>query len=323
VPEPQILMTGLAFGESPRWHDGRLWFADWGTQEILAVDLDGSSEVILRVPTARPEARLDFGGAGQGPFSIDWLPDGRLLIVSGRDRLLLRREPDGSLATHADLTGLSDHPWNEIVVDGRGNAYVNGGGSDFVAGENFAPGIVALVTPDGSARQVADGIAMPNGMAVTPDNSTLIVAESYGKKLTAFDISVGGGLSNRRVWADLGDGFPDGICVDAENAVWYADVPNTRCVRVREGGEVLRTVGLDRGCFACALGGGDGRTLFLVATEWRGPANAAALAGTGQVLTVEAPAPGAGWPWEAERPSAGGPLRVRRFPFESESRLKG
>jgi sugar lactone lactonase YvrE len=296
VTEPQTLMTGLAFGESTRWHDERLWLADWGTQEILAVDLDGKSEVIVRVPTARPETRLDFGGAGQGPFSIDWLPDGRLLIVSGRDRLLLRREPDGSLVTYADLTSLSDHAWNEIVVDGRGNAYVNGGGSDFVAGEEFAPGFVALVSPDGSARQVADGIAMANGMAVTPDSSTFIVAESYGNRLTGFDIAADGSLLNRRVWADLGHGVPDGICVDAENAVWYADVPNKRCVRVREGGEVLQAVDLDRGCFACALGGAEKRTLFMVATEWRGPAKAADMAGTGKVLMVGAPAPGAGWP---------------------------
>ena len=155
-------------------------------------------------------------------------------------------------------------------MDGRGNAYVNNIGFDFPGGE-FAPGTIALVTPDGSARQVADGVAFPNGMAVTPDNSTLIVAESYGNKLTAFDIAADGSLSNRRVWADLGDGVPDGICLDAENAVWYADVPNKRCVRVREGGEVLQTIELDRGCFACMLGGADGRTLFMMATEWRGP----------------------------------------------------
>jgi sugar lactone lactonase YvrE len=154
------------------------------------------------------------------PFSIDWLPNGPLLIVSARDRLLLRREPDGRLVTHADLTHLSDHPWNEIVADGRGNVYVNNIGFDFPGGE-FAPGIVALVTPDGVARQVADGIAFPNGMVVTPDNGTLILAESYGKQLTAFDIAADGSLSKRRVWANLGDGAPDGICLDAEGAVWY------------------------------------------------------------------------------------------------------
>ena len=150
-PEVETLLTGLAMGESPRWHENRLWFSDWGAQEILAVDLDGNSEVAVRT---------SFGL----PFCIDWLPDGRLLIVSGRESLLLRRQPDGSLVTHADLHGLSDKGWNEIVVDGRGNAYVNGG-----------PGIIALVTPDSPARQVADGIAFPNGMAVTPDNATLII----------------------------------------------------------------------------------------------------------------------------------------------------
>jgi sugar lactone lactonase YvrE len=279
----QTLMTGLAFGESPRWHENRLWFCNWGTQQIVAVDVDGNSEVIARVPTTIP-------------FSIDWLPDGRLLVVSGREGLLLRRESDGSLVPHANLNGLSDRGWNEIVVDGRGNAYINGVGFDLMAGEKFAPGIIALLTPDGSPRQVADGVAFPNGMAVTPDNSTLIVAESYAKKLTAFDIAADGGLSKRRVWADLGAGVPDGICVDAENAVWYADVPNKRCVRVREGEGVLQTIELDRGCFACMLGGADRRTLFMMAAEWRGPQSMTDEARTGQVLRIEAPAPGVGWP---------------------------
>jgi sugar lactone lactonase YvrE len=273
-PELKVLLTGLAMGESPRWHEDRLWFSDWGAQEIAAADLDGKSEVLVRTP---------FGL----PFCIDWLPDGCLLIVSGREGLLLRREPDGSLVTHADLRGLSDKVWNEIVVDGRGNAYINGG-----------PGIIALVTADRSARPVAAGIAFPNGMAVTPDNATLIIAESHGKRLTAFDIAGDGSLSNRRVWADLVGGVPDGICIDADNAVWYADVPNKRCVRVREGGEVLQTINLDRGCFACTLGGPDGRTLFLIAAEWRGMDKIpdVARARTGQVLVIEAPAPGVGWP---------------------------
>ena len=153
MPELQTLLTGISFGESPRWHDGRLWFSDWGTQEVVAVDPAGKSEAIVHVPSA--------------PFCIDWLPDGRLLVVSARDRLLLRRESDRSLATHADLSGLSEHPWNDIVVDGRGNAYVGNIGFDFPDGE-FAPGILALVAPDGSARRVADGVAFPNGMAVAP-----------------------------------------------------------------------------------------------------------------------------------------------------------
>src|SRR6266545_1898708 len=220
LPQVQTLLTGLAMGESPRWHEDRLWFSDWGAQEVIAVDLDGNSKVQVRTP---------FGL----PFCIDWLPDGRLLIVSGRESRLLRRELDGSLVTHADLRALSDKTWNEIVVDGRGNAYLNG-----------VAGTIALVAPDGSGRRVADGLAFPNGMAVTPDNATLIVAESHARRLTAFDIAADGGLSNRRVWADLGDGVPDGICIDADDAVWYGDVHNKRCVRVRGGGAALQTINL-------------------------------------------------------------------------------
>jgi sugar lactone lactonase YvrE len=273
APEVRTLMTGLAMGESPRWHEERLWFSDWGAQEIITVDLHGKSEVVVRTSFALP-------------FCIDWLPDGRLLVVSGREGLVLRRESDGTLITHADLRGLSLAGWNEIVVDGRGNAYINGG-----------PGIIQL-TSDGSVREVASSFAFPNGMAVTPDNSTLIIAESHGKKLTAFDIAKDGSLSHRRVWADLGNGVPDGICIDAENAVWYADVPNKCCVRVREGGEVLQTVTVDRGCFACMLGGADKKTLFIVVTEWRGMEKIAevARARTGQVMTMTVPVPGAGWP---------------------------
>jgi sugar lactone lactonase YvrE len=213
-PDVQILMTGLVFPESPRWHDDRLWFSDWGAHEVITVDPTGRSEVNLRVPSF--------------PFSIDWSPDVRLLIISGNDGRLLRRDLDGALVTHADLIGLSRHPWNEIVVDGRGNAYVNNAGFDFPGGE-FAPGTIALVTPDGSARHVADGIAFPNGMVVTPHNATLTLAESYGKRLTAFDIAADGSLSNRRVWADLDGGVPDGICLDVEDAVWYGHVLNKRC----------------------------------------------------------------------------------------------
>jgi len=273
APELRTLTTGLAMGESPRWHEDRLWFSDWGAQEIIAVDLHGKSEVVVRTSFALP-------------FCIDWLLDGRLLVVSGREGLVLRRERNGTLMTHADLRGLSPAGWNEIVVDGRGNAYINGG-----------PGIV-LLTSDRSVREVASSFAFPNGMAVTPDNSTLIIAESHGKKLTAFDIAKDGSLSHRRVWADLGNGVPDSICIDAENAVWYADVPNKCCVRVREGGEVLQTVTVDRGCFACMLGGADRKTLFIVVTEWRGMEKIAevARARTGQVMTMTVPVPGAGWP---------------------------
>ena len=275
----QVLLADLAFPESPRWHDGRLWVSDWGANEVIAVDPSGTSEVVARVESF--------------PMCIDHLPDGRLLIVSSADRRLLRQELDGSLVTHADLAALGEHPWNDIVVDGRGNAYVNNIGFDFPGGE-FAPGIVALVTPGGVASRVADGLAFPNGMAVQPDNGTLIVAESYGQKLTGFDIGPDGSLSGRRTWAEVDD-HPDGICLDAEGAVWYGDVGNRRCVRVREGGEVLQVIDLDRGCFACILGGPDRRTLFMTVNEWGG---AEGMGGTrkGRVLSVEADVPGTGWP---------------------------
>jgi sugar lactone lactonase YvrE len=276
--EPRVLLSGLAYVESPRWHDDRLWFAHWGAGEIIAVDLDGVSEVV------------GAGPPGLG-WSMEWLPDGRLLVTGEG---LMRREPDGSMVQHADLSALSDD-WNELVVDGRGNIYVNGR-CDFDPGEGDPPGIIALVTPDGSVRQVADAIAFPNGMIVTPDNSTLIVAESFAGRLTAFDIAADGSLSNRRVWAE-GIG-PDGNCLDAEGAVWTQMFTGNACVRVREGGQVLETIALDRSPFACMLGGPDGRTLFILAAEWRGieKVDEALAARTGQVLTVRAPAPRAGWP---------------------------
>jgi sugar lactone lactonase YvrE len=281
TPEPHILMTGLVFGESPRWHDDRLWLSDMGAGEVIAVDLNGKSELVGQVST--------------GVSGIGFLPDGRLLIVSMRDGLLLRREPDGSLVTHADLSGLSRYPWGDMVVDGRGAAYVGELGFDFGTGAAFAPGSLALVTHNGSARQVADGLAFPNGLVVTPDNATLIIAESYAERLTAFDIAADGSLSNRRVWASLPGAHPDGLCLDAENAIWYADVPAERCVRVQEGGETLQVIELDRGCFACALGGAERRTLFMMAAKFSTAANMAGTR-TGQVLSVDVPVPGAGWP---------------------------
>jgi sugar lactone lactonase YvrE len=284
--EAKPLLTGLVIGESPRWHDGRLWFANWGAEEIVAVDLDGNAEVVAKGPP----------GLG---WSIDWLPDGRLLVTG---QGLMRLEPDGSMVPHADLSGLGVDGFNEIVVDGRGNVYVNGG-ADFHPGEGEAPGIIALVTPDGSARQVADGIAFPNGMAVTRDNSTLIIAESFAARLTAFDIAGDGGLSNRRVWAD-GVG-PDGICADAEDAVWtgVGGFGDNLVGRVREGGEVLDAVHVGMPCFACMLGGEDRKTLFMLAADWRMSEgfedNIARLTEgprTGRLLTAPAPVAGAGWP---------------------------
>jgi sugar lactone lactonase YvrE len=276
---PRVILEGLAYVESPRWHDGRLWFAHWGTDEIIAVDPDGTSEVVGHGP----------GGLG---WSIDWLPDGRLLTTGTG---LFRHEPNGSLVPHAELGHLAGD-WNELVVDGRGNVYVNGRCEFDFSG---APprGIIALVTPDGRARQVADGIAFPNGMVVTPDNRTLIVAESIAQRLTAFDIGPDGGLANRRTWAD-GIGA-DGICLDADGAVWaQSGAMETACVRVREGGEILERIDLDRSPFACMLGGADGRSLFILAAEWRGfeGIEGAIADRTGQVLVAGAPAPRAGWP---------------------------
>jgi sugar lactone lactonase YvrE len=289
--KPQVLLDGLAYVESPRWHEDRLWFAHWGAGEVVAVDLDGRSEVVAPGPP----------GLG---WSIDWLPDGRLLTTGPE---LTRHEPDGRRVRHADLSGVADHGWNEIVVDGRGNIYLDGAGFDFLGGGAPEPGIIALVTPDGAARTVAEDIEFPNGMVVTPDNSTLIVAESFAGRLTAFDITDDGGLTNRRVWAD-GIG-PDGICIDAEGAVWAqaAEVrsvtgrdedPAGVCIRLREGGQVLERIETEHDCFACALGGPDRRTLFLLTAVWRGieQVDDAVADRTGRILTAPAPAPGAGWP---------------------------
>jgi sugar lactone lactonase YvrE len=273
------LIEGVGLGESPRWHEGRLWFADWVAHQVIALDLDGTAEVMADVDAF--------------PFSIDWLPDGPMLVTAGRELLRL---DDGSLVAHRDLGELSEYGWNEIVVDCSGNVYVNGAGFDLMGGGEFAPGIVALLRPDGSAEVVAEEVAFPNGMAITPEGSTLIVADSYAKELIGFEVTADGGLTDRRTWADLDDGVPDGICIDAEGAVWYADVPNRRCVRVREGGEVLQTVEHDRGCFACMLGGEEGDTLFITAQEWNGPEGIFSEPRTGQVLALDAPAPHAGLP---------------------------
>jgi len=278
VSEPEVLMEGIVLGESPRWHDGRLWFSDWGAHQVIALDPGGGHEVVVTVPSI--------------PMCIDFLPDGRLLVVDSAQRRLLRRESDGSLVQHADLSQVLHKPWNDTVADDRGNAYINTIGFDFPGGE-FAPGLVALVTPDGEVGRVAGDLAFPNGMAITPDGGTLIVAESYGNRLTAYDISRDGSLVGRRVWAETPGDHPDGICLDAEGAVWYADVGNRHCVRVCEGGEVLATVGLDRGAFACALSREENPRLFVVGQIYGGPESAQP---SGRVVAFPAPAPGAGRP---------------------------
>jgi sugar lactone lactonase YvrE len=286
VSDTRVLLEGFGMGESPRWHQGRLWFSSWGSNEIVAVDLEGNSAVI-------------GAGGGRG-WAVDWLPDGRML-VSGTE--LVRVEPDGSRVRHADLSQISRYGWSELTVDGRGNAYVNSLNFDFanfmeVLGSGQAPGKIALATADGTAREVADGLAFPNGMTVTPDNGTLIVAESFAARLTAFDIDADGSLSNRRVWADV---TGDGICTDAEGAVWCSAVGTDGgnvVQRVREGGEVIDRIEVDRPCYACMLGGEDGRTLFMVVQQWFGPDRIDELieAKTGQILTARVAVPHAGWP---------------------------
>jgi sugar lactone lactonase YvrE len=277
MAEPRVLLTDIVLGESPRWHDGRIWFCDWGAGQIIVLDADGKPEVVARIEGM--------------PFCIDWLPDGRLLVIAGAQQKLLRQ--DDTLVTHSDLREIGGpHPWNDIAADARGYAYVNNIGFQFPGGEP-APGLIAVVTPDGAARRVAGDVLFPNGMAVTADDATLIVAESYASRLTAFDIEPDGDLTNRRVWAQLESAAPDGICIDAEGAVWYADVPNKACVRVREGGEVLETVHLDRGGFACALSDGDRPTLYVTAADFSNPA-AMTSSRTGQLVAVDVAVPGLG-----------------------------
>jgi sugar lactone lactonase YvrE len=262
-----IFATGLRMGESPRWHDGRFWMCDWLAGEVLVLGPDGFRDVVARVDGL--------------PFSIDWLPDGRL-VTSTRDGV--------RVGTELSPYGALGRPWNEIVVDPAGHVFVDMPGAP--PGAEPKPGIVAVVLPDGTSRTVAEDLWFPNGMAVTPDGSTLIVAESHGHRLTAFAITADGDLADRRVWAELGDAAaPDGICLDGDGACWYADVPNQHCIRVVEGGRVLQKVEADRGCFACMLGGDDGRTLYVVANSWQGGA-----AADGVVFTRRVDVPHAGSP---------------------------
>lgn len=280
MTELHTLVTGLQMGESPRWHHERLWLCDWMAGQVLTVDADGRTEVVVEAPSF--------------PCCIDPLPDGRLLLVSGGDGRLLRLEDDGDLTEVADLSPISSHPWNEVVADRRGGAYVDGIGFDMMGGAEPAPGQIAHVRADGTAHEVAGDLAFPNGMALTADGRTLLVAESHASRITAFTVADDGSLLHRRVWAEVAESAPDGVCLDADGALWFADVPNTRCVRVAEGGEVLQVVDLDRGGFSCALGGADGRTLFVVANRWGGDGIEAGEPG-GVVFTTEVAVPGAAW----------------------------
>jgi sugar lactone lactonase YvrE len=259
----KVLQDGFGLVESPRWHGGEVWFADWIAGTVHALDpAGGEARTVLRVPTF--------------PCCFDWLGDGRLVCTSGREARLVHE--DGT--TFANLAALSTEPWNEVVVSPAGHVFANCTGFDFPGGE-YRPGFVAVVPADGGApRVVAEGLAFPNGMAVIDGGATLVVAESYAGRLTAFEIDAGGSLSGRGVFADLGEGSaPDGISFDASGACWYASVPGQRCVRVAPGGAVLDVVEVDRGCFSCALGDG---TLYITAARWGGPSGV----GEGQLLAV-------------------------------------
>lgn len=269
------LIEGLGFPEGPRWHDGRLWFSDFGQQVVRAVDAQGKAEEIARV-----EAR---------PSGLGWMPDGSLLIVSMNDRRLLRLE-NGVLSEHADLSSWAVHPCNDMVVSAEGNAYVGHMGFDLLARpRQVKPASLILVRPDGSIAVAAEDLLFPNGAVITPDGRTLIVAETFGQRLTAFDILPDGRLSGRRVFAALKDTAPDGICLDAEGCVWVADATAPSCLRVRDGGEIVERVTTKNKCFACALGGETGHTLFLCTAE--GLSSKALASGTGAIERVEVRVP--------------------------------
>ncbi len=247
--EGSVLLDGLAFGEGPRWHEGRLWFSDMHDHKVIAVDEAGQREDIAHVPTR--------------PSGLGWLPDGRLLIVSMTDQRLLVQEPSGQLAEYADLSPHATHHCNDMVVDAQGRAYVGNFGFDLDAGDKPTPTTLILVTSKGQTQVAADDLSFPNGTVITPDGKTLIVGESFGARLTAFDIAPDGTLSNRRVWASMSGAVPDGICLDAEGGIWVASPVSAEVLRIVEGGEVTDRLPVKTQAFACMLGGADGRTLFV------------------------------------------------------------
>jgi len=280
--ETTVLLDGLMFPEGPRWHDGKLWFSDMQAYQVMTVDLEGNAEKIVKVP-------------GQ-PSGLGWLPTGQLLIVSMVDRRLLRLDPEGLIEV-ADLNELASFHCNDMVVDREGRSYIGNFGFDLGV-HPFVPkpAEIVLVMPDGKSLVVADEMIFPNGIVITPDGHTLIVAETFGNRLTAFDIKTDGSLKGRRIWAQLDGIFPDGICLDAEGAIWVASPGPTREVlRVREGGEVTHRINVDTTPYACMLGGLDRHTLFVLTSETSDPSEARAKA-SGRIEIVQVDIPGAGLP---------------------------
>lgn len=275
-----LLLDGLCFPEGPRWRDDRLWFSDMHDHRVKTVDLAGRSESRFEVPGS--------------PSGLGWLPDGRLLVVSMTDRRLLREGP-GRLVLHADLSALASHDCNDMVTDGRGRSYVGNFGFDLHAQEKPRFAEIVLVTPEGDARVVAGEMGFPNGSVITGDGRTLIVGESTRARLTAFDIAGDGSLESRRVWARLEGAVPDGICLDAEGAIWVASPLGAEVLRVREGGEVTHRVATSQRAIACALGGPKRTTLFVCTSEHLRADECAATRGA-RIEVAEVEVPGAGFP---------------------------
>ncbi|MBE9539078.1 MAG: SMP-30/gluconolactonase/LRE family protein [Proteobacteria bacterium] len=285
-----VLTEGLYFGEGPRWHDGRLWFSDFYAHAVKSVGRDGGQRVELEMDDQ--------------PSGLGWLPDGRLLVVSMADMKLLRLDPDG-LKVHADLSEFSAHLCNDMVVDNHGRAWVGNFGFDLDAQIEEKGVEVALadhpatnlvrVDPDGSVHRASPDMHFPNGMVITPDGKTLIVAETLSMCLTAFDIEGDGSLRNRRVWAEVGMRAPDGICLNEAGNVWVANALAAECVLVGEGGEILQSVETSQPCFACMLGGDDGHTLHMV-TAQSSDKRAASAEPTGKIEVCTVDVAGAGCP---------------------------
>ncbi|MFJ1760121.1 SMP-30/gluconolactonase/LRE family protein [Amycolatopsis sp. NPDC088138] len=293
--QPTVVADGFSYLECPRWHDGRLWVSDFYTEKVVAIDGRGGTEVVAEVP--------------QQPSGLGFLPDGRLLVVSMRDHRLLVRDESGQLTEHADLSGVVSGVLNDMVVDDRGRAWVGNFGFDLMGGAAVRYTTLTRVDPDGSVSVAAEDLGFPNGMVLLPGN-VLVVAETFAGRLTAFDIGEDGELSGRRVWAQFGETprtddvgeavqllevAPDGICADAEGAIWVADAVHNRVLRVQEGGRILDEINPGTGVFACMLGGDDGRTLFLCAAP-SFPEHERRPVREAQLLSVDVEVPHAGLP---------------------------
>jgi sugar lactone lactonase YvrE len=277
----ETLLAGRAFLEGPRWHDGALFVSDMHGHEVLRVSGTGAAEVL---------ATLDASPSGLG-----WLPDGSMLIVSMEDRQVLRRTADGTVSAHADVSGVAPHEINDMVVDRHGHAFVSQFGYDFHGGADLRAAPLLRIDPDGSVHEAAPDLRMANGMAITADGATLVVAESAGRCLVGFDLADDGTLTNRRQWAELPEGdYPDGICIDAEDQVWIAGPASDRFVCVREGGEVTAVVDVPgRHAIACAIGGVDGHTLFMCTSPTHGQPGKSRTTRNAKIETtrVDVPAP--------------------------------